>query len=245
MDFSALILAGLIIIIFVAVYSLPSFLTFLLYKKLRAKGETHKKIGIAIFSVTTLTMLILAIYSISIGGGFGPENDNAEIQQKIGGTLICTSVYTADIHDWQYDVSYEYQPPNSDTTIKIGSGTYHTREWGKDEQLVQYKKWLVLKTGGWFGHDKLIIGDIQANKWTEYHFSAEDIEKEKLWFDSKIHSLLNYCCSESFIDKIDNGEIRVNYKFRTSKTSPNEYGEKSVIYKIDELTGQPVMTAVK
>lgn len=245
MDISALIFVGLIIVVCIAFYSIPSILTFLLYKKLRKKGEKQKRIGFAIFLTTTLIMVTLAIYAVISDGGFGPEYDKVEIKQNIGGTLICNSVYNADIHDWQYDVRYEYRPKNSDSLINIGSGTYHTREWNKDEQLIQYKTWTILKTGGWYGYDKIFIGDLKANKWTEYNFSADNIERDELWIDSKTNSLLNWCCSESFVDKIDNGIIQVHYKFRTSKTNTNEYQTKKIIYKIDDETGQPIMTSIQ
>jgi hypothetical protein len=35
------------------------------------------------------------------------EYDKVEIEQNIGGILICNSVYNSDIHDWQYDINYE------------------------------------------------------------------------------------------------------------------------------------------
>ncbi|WP_276974570.1 hypothetical protein [Flavobacterium filum] len=245
MDIFALLFWGLIILIGIVIFSIPSVLTFLLYRKLKTKGETKKKIGIVIFSITFILTLLLVIKTIISPSGFGPEYDKAEIKQKIGGILICNSVYNADIHDWQYDVSYEYKPANSDSKVKIGSGTYHTRDWKKDEQLIQYKKWTILKTGGWYGYDKIIIGDLKSNKWTEYNFSADNIEKERLWVNSKIHSLLNYCCSESFIDRIENGQIHLHYKFRTSETLTKKYGEKKIIYKIDELSGQPIMTSIE
>lgn len=245
MDFVTLIFIGLMIIIGIAFFSIPSVLTFLLYRKLKTKGKTQKKIGIAIFSVTTLAMILIVVKIIISPSGFGPEYDKAEIKQKIGGTLICNSVYNADIHDWQYDVSYEYKPADTDSLIKIGSGTYHTREWNKDEQLIQYKNWTILKTGGWYGYDKVIIGNLETNKWNEYDFSADNIEKENLWINSKTKSLLNYCCSESFVDKIGNGQIQIHYKFRTSETLTKLYGQKEIIYKIDDLTGQPIMTEIK
>lgn len=69
--------------------------------------------------------------------GFGPDYDKSEIKQNIGGTLICNSVHTADIQNYQYDVSYEYKE-SKDSVLHIGSGTYYNREWNKDEQLQQY-----------------------------------------------------------------------------------------------------------
>jgi hypothetical protein len=187
-------------------------------------------------------LLVLSVYSCS--SGFGPDYDKAEIKQNIGGTLICNSVYNADMHDWQYDISYQYQTPN-DSIIDIGSGTYYGREWNKDEQLVQYKNWTILKTGDWIGDDKIIVGDLRTNKWTEYKFTPESIEKDIIWQSLKIHSLLGYCCYETFVDKISNGVIKLHYKFRTSENLVNGYGQKEIFYKIDDSTGQPVMTKIE
>lgn len=202
-----------------------------------------KKKGCLIAIIILVGLGFLFIYGLK--HAFDPEYDKAEIKQNIGGTLICNSVYNADQHSWQYDVSYKYKANSIDSAIKIGSGTYYGREWNKDEQLIQYKKWTILRTGGWIGYDKVIIGDMTTSIWTEYNFSAENIEREKLWIDSKINSLLNWCCSESFVDRIDNGIIQVHYKFRTSETKTNEYQTKKIIYKIDEETGQPIMTAIQ
>jgi hypothetical protein len=202
-----------------------------------------KKKGCLITIIIVAGLGCLLIYELK--HAFDPEYDRAEIRQNIGGTLICNSVYNADIHDWQYDVSYEYKANNTDSVIKIGSGTYYAREWNKDEQLTQYKNWTILKTGGWIGYDKVIIGDLKTGKWAEYDFSAENIEKERLWIDSKTHSLINWCCSECFVDKIENGYIHILYKFRTSETKTSEYGKKEITYKIDEQTGQPIMTAIQ
>jgi hypothetical protein len=88
---------------------------------------------------------LFILFICGCSSGFGPDYDKAEIKQNIGGTLICNSVHTADIQNYQYDVSYEYENVN-DSTFDIGSGTYYNREWNKDEQLVQYKNWTILKT---------------------------------------------------------------------------------------------------
>ena len=195
-----------------------------------------------------LPNLILSELSIfficSCSSGFGPDYNKVEIKQNIGGALICNSVYNADIHDWQYDISYQYKAPN-DSIIDIGSGTYYGREWNKDEQLMQYNNWTILKTGGWIGTDKIIFGDLKKDKWTEYEFTPDNIEKDSLWKSLNIHSLSNYCCSETFIDKINNGQIQIHYKFRTSETNVNQYEQKEIYYQINDSTGQPTMTKIE
>lgn len=194
------------------------------------------------FHVVIIVIVLLIFNSCS--SGFGPEYDSAEIKQKIGGVLLCNSVYTADIHNWQFDVDYKYKLTNGQI-LNIGSGTYCNREWNKDEQLIRYKNWIILTTGNWYGTDKIIVADIKTGISTNYHFEPDSIEKEKLWKRSNIHSLLNYCCAEALIDKIDNGQIRVQYKFRTNEKITHEYGKKSIYYSIDTLTGQPIMTKIE
>jgi hypothetical protein len=185
------------------------------------------------------------LFMCGCSSGFGPDYDKAEIKQNIGGTLICNSVHTADIQNYQHDVSYEYKDAN-DSIFDIGSGTYNNREWNKDEQLVQYKNWTILKTGNGFGTDKIIVGDLKKNKWTEYEFTPENIEKDSLWKSLNIHSLLNYCCSETFINKVKNkGEIQLHYKFRASENLLNQYIQKGIYYQIKDSTGQPIMTKIE
>jgi hypothetical protein len=187
---------------------------------------------------------IVALFIYGLSTAFEPEYDKAEIKQNIGGTLICNSVYNADHHSWQYDVSYKYRL-NKDSIIDIGSGTYYGREWNKDEQLIKYKNWTILKTGSWIGNDKIIVGDLKTKKWTEYDFTPENIEKDSLWQSLKISSLLNYCCSETFIDRINNGEIELHYKFRTSETIVKDYDQRKIFYKINDQTGQPILTKIE
>jgi hypothetical protein len=95
-----------------------------------------KRYLIAIIIVIVIGLVSWFVYGLQ--SAFDPQYDKAEIKQNIGGTLICNSIYNADIHDWQYDVSYKYKP-DDDSAIDIGSGTYYGREWNKDEQLIQYK----------------------------------------------------------------------------------------------------------
>jgi hypothetical protein len=196
--------------------------------------------------LTAIVILVglLGLFIYGLSTAFDPEYDKAEIKQNIGGVLICSSVYNADHHSWQYDVSYKYKPEN-DSIIDIGNGTYYGREWNKDEQLSRHKNWLILKTGGWIGSDKIIIGNLNNRKWKEFEFTAENIEKDSLWQQANIQSLSNYCCSESFIENINNGQIVLNYKYRTSETQVDNYGQSRIYYKINDSTGVPEMKRVK
>jgi hypothetical protein len=96
-----------------------------------------------------------------------------------------------------------------------------------------------------FDTDKIIVGDLKTDKWTEYKFTPDNIEKDSLWKSLNIHSLLNYCCSEAFIDKINNGQIQLHYKFRTSVNVINKYGRKIIYYQINDSTGKPIMTRIQ
>ena len=107
---------------------------------------------------------------------FDPEYSTAEIKQNIGGTLICSTVYNTDHHSWQYDVNYRYKD-ESGKVFEIGNGTYDGREWEKDEQLILFKSWIILKTGSWGDADKIIIGDSQFRHFTEHEFTPDSIVK--------------------------------------------------------------------
>lgn len=195
-----------------------------------------------------ITILILmglvGWFFYAISTTFDPEYDKVEIKQNIGGVLICNSVYIPDIQSDQYNISYQYKS-QSNQLIDIGNGTYYDREWKKDEQLIQYKNWTILKTGGWAGTDKVIIGNVKTGNWLEYEFTPESIEKDSVWKASKVKSLLNYCCSEAFVDQITNGKIILHYKFRIIEKQADLYDQRKIYYQIDELTGQPKMVRVQ
>jgi len=194
------------------------------------------------FLITLFLLAASLIYGFLTA--FDPEYDQANIKQNIGGMLICHSVYHADHHSWQYDISYKYKLNNGDT-IDIGNGTYYAREWNKDEQLIKYRNWLILKTGSGFRADKIIVGRVEDEKWIAYNFAPEHIEKDSLWQALKVPSLLDYCCAETLIDKIDNGQIELRYKFRTSDTLVGEYDQRKIYYTIGDSTGRPVLTKIE
>ena len=85
-------------------FSILPVLTFLLFRFLKKKGKIQKNIGLTIFILSTLGMIFIGIKALISNGGFGPEYETAVIEQRIGGKLICESVYNADIHSWQYNV---------------------------------------------------------------------------------------------------------------------------------------------
>ncbi|RKR81531.1 hypothetical protein BDD43_1678 [Mucilaginibacter gracilis] len=173
---------------------------------------------------------------------FETQYSTVEIKQKIGGVLICNTQYDTDIHKGQYLITYEYKN-NLGKLFKIGDGAYFNREWKKDEKLIIWKDWVILKTGNWIGTDKIIIGKFKTKKWQDYEFTPDSIEKNDIWRALKTHSLLNYCCPTSYISKIDNGKIEVVYRFRINETD-NQMDNRKILYQIQPETGKPVITAV-
>jgi len=238
----------LIVIIFVIfcllLLSIPSVLTYILFKYLKKKGETQRKIGLIIFGLTTILMIIYSVKFFKDGAGFGPEYETVEIKQNIGGKLICKSVYNADHHSWQYVINYKYIDIKGDT-LDFNSGGYYGREWNKDEQIKKYNDWLILKTGSWHGSDRLIIKNIQTDTTRIFDIDNQFIERDSLWVAQNIKSLLNYCCAETFIDDINENKISLKYKFRTDEHLTQKYGERKITYTIDTKTGYIKMTEIK
>ncbi len=225
-------------IIIIAIISLPIIIGVLIYRS--TKNNKYKSVGLATLILPIAIVIYLAYSLITV---FDPVYDKAEIKQNIGGTLICNSVYNSDLHSWQYDVSYTYK--FGDDLLDIGSGSYYGREWQKNEQLIKVKNLIILKTGGWIGYDKILIINQITKKNSEYEFTPEKIESEDLWKKTKANSLINYCCSEAFIDKVENGQIKLKYKYRTSETLPDKYEVKNIYYNINKETGEPFMIKVQ
>jgi hypothetical protein len=234
----------LFVIFSLVILSIPSGLTYLLYRYLKKKGQAQRKIGLVIFALTTAFMIIYSIKFFKDGAGFGPKYETVKIKQNIGGKLICESVYNADIHSWQFDIDYKYINNNGDT-LDFENGSYYGREWEKDEQIKKYNNWLILKTGAWYGSDKLIIKNILSDTTKVFDIDNQFIENDSLWKAKNIKSLLNYCCAETFIENINGNEISLKYKFRTDENLTNKYGERRITYKIDTETGSIKMTDIK
>lgn len=244
MDITGFVFVGLMILIGIGLFSILPVLTFLLYRHLRKKGKIQKNIGLTLFILTTLGMIVLGLKVIFGPSGFGPEYDSVAIEQKIGGKLLCKSIYTADHHSWQYDVDYKYVDLKGDT-IDFKWGSYYGREWKKDEQLLKFDKFLILKTGALHGSDRLIIKNTQTDSIKMVDIDNKYIESDSLWKAQKIKSLLDYCCAETFIESINRNEILLKYKFRTNESLTKNYGERMITYLIDKETGDLKMTKIK
>ncbi len=239
------ILTIIIFVIFCLVLlSVPSGLTYWLYRYLKKKDESQRKIGLIIFAVTSFFMIGYSIIFFMNGAGFGPEYETVEIEQKIGGKLICESVYNADHHSWHYNIDYKYIDNKGDT-LDFKYGGYYGREWEKNEQIKKYKDWLILKTGAWHGSDRLIIKNIQTDSTKIYDIDNAFIEKDSLWRMQNIKSLLNYCCAETFIDNIQENRISLTYKFRTDEKMTEQYGKRKITYEIKAETGKILMTDIE
>jgi major membrane immunogen (membrane-anchored lipoprotein) len=174
---------------------------------------------------------------------FEPEYYNVELDQRIGGTLICDVTYNADHHSWSYMIAYKYRDVN-DSTYKIGYGSYDGREWKKDEQLIQYGKWLILKTGNYHDSDKVFIGDLEAKKWKEFEFSAASIEKDSTWNLEKIHSLPGWLPSEAFVSEIKDGKIYVIYEYRVNEKNTKATEKRLIEYEVHKVAGAPKMKRI-
>ncbi len=188
--------------------------------------------------------LLMIIFIYEFSNLYDTEYEKIEIQQKIGGTLICNSELLNDIHDWQYNVGYSYKSKDG-KLFNLGYGKYYAREWFKNEQLVKYDKWFILKTGDSYGTDKVIVGNFENLNWKDYNFTPDKIVKEVLWQKTNAKPLLDYCCAECFVTKINNGIIEVKYKFRIEENKTDLMDERILIYKINKETGEPNLINIK
>ena len=238
-----MVLEGLMIVFLIVLFSILPIFTFIFYRIIRKKGKVYKMVGLMIFSLTTIGMVALAIKTLFGPSGFEPSYETIEIKQNIGGKLLCKSEYNADLHDWQYQISYNYITNNRDS-INLGDGTYKGREWEKNEQLIKLGNWLILKTGSWSGSDRIILKNTLTDSLLVYNLNDEFIENDSLWKVQKIKSLLNYCCSESYIENISNGVIVLKYKFRTNENLNNLYDNRLITYQIESESGHIKMIKI-
>lgn len=240
------VLATVLYVLFTAAILItPSVLTFLLYKWLKKRSKLYKILGLSLFILVTVFMSYSAVKLITGESGFEPKYETVEIKQNIGGVLICSSTYSADIHSWDYFIDYKYRFPN-DSICHIGDGTFHAVEWKKDEQLIKYNDWIILKTSSDRDADKLFIGRTYFEKWKEYIFSPENIEEYSLWKEQKINSRTDNWDSVSKIENIkSDGTFSVIYQFRKGdNTIFSKVGKRRISFKIDKSTGIPEMLKI-
>jgi hypothetical protein len=165
------------------------------------------------------------------------------IKQNIGGLLIRDIHYSEDIHSYDSYIKYLYK---LDNTYIIGSGNYHGQEIPKDEQLIQFYNWIILKTGNSFNGDKIIIGDVKTKLWIEYEISPQTIEQDSIWQKQNVNSEPNNGDSNVTIENIKaNGEFSVIYKFaKKNRIFSFMTSKRRINYTINIQTGQPEMKIV-
>jgi len=188
-----------------------------------------KGCGISLLIVFGLGIILIGL----IYWAFQPEYKTVEIQQKIGGKLICKMEYYPDHHSWDYFINYEYETKNGEIQ-NLGQGIYSGREWNENEQLVKVNNWYVLKTGNFHGSDKIIYGDLKSPEWKEYEFTPQSIEKDSLWKTKKIKTLINWSPSESYIEDIENNKITVIYEYRIDESKTELTEKKLIEYELSE-----------
>lgn len=191
----------------------------------------------------TVVLLFLSFSLYLVYKAFSPQHYTTEIEQGIGGTLICNSTYYADHHTWEYEVKYDYEIDNK--IIHIGTGWFCGREWDKKIQLKRYNNWTILQTGDCYNNDKVIIGSVLNSNWKEYIFSPQNINADSLWQQSDIQCLVEHCCWECYVDSIIDSVIVVNYKFRVEEYNADKHDSRSIHYIIDKQTGVPIMRSIE
>lgn len=195
------------------------------------------------FGVLGLCLILIISLPFVLRQAFGPLNERVEIEQDIGGVLICNSEYNADLGSWFYDIDYQYRNKNGKST-NIGSGEFYGQEWNKDEQIQKMGEWMVLKTGGEHGADKLLIGNMNYGQWKIFKISPDEIEKDSLWKSKNIFTKKNWLPRESFVREIHENEIKVEYLYRTGE-SVDDRETQLIIYEFDEISGFPVMKSIE
>jgi hypothetical protein len=161
-----------------------------------------------------LIILLLGLISCnSTDSVFSDETYQDTIKQDIGGLLVRDIQYTNDFHSWDYDIKYFYKDKR-DSFFVVGTGNYHGQDLPKNEQLIQINKWIVLKTGDSGYGDKIIIGNLQNNIWTEYLINPKTIEKDIVWQKYNISSEPDNGDSYSKIEAIEStGKFSAIYRF--------------------------------
>ncbi|MFT5964530.1 MAG: hypothetical protein ACI9L6_001273 [Flavobacterium sp.] len=198
-------------------------------------------------TILILTIIISSLFSCKDSGEsvFTYKTYQDTIKQNIGGILIRKIHYTDDFHSWINNITYTYKDKN-DSISNIGSGTYYAEEPPKNEQLMQFGKWIIFKASGDRDKDLLFVCDNYTKKWTEFEISPKTIEQTDLWREQNIDSQLENWDTVSKIDKIDqDGNITVYYTYaKKNRIFSFITGERQITYRINLQTGRPEMTRV-
>ena len=207
----------------------------------------NKKIKYGCIVIIGLLFIGLAIalltFPVLMQQAFGPTKETVEINQEVGGTLLCESEYNADLASWFYDVEYKYRT-DSGEIIPIGRGEYYGQDWNKNEQILTWKNWHLLKTGGGFYSEKLLIGSLDKSNWNEFIFSPENIEKDSIWKSKRIASKMGWLPQRAKLRNWGNGIIQVDYLFRTGEEIEQQEN-RLITYELDSLSGIPEMIKIE
>ncbi len=187
------------------------------------KSNLKKVFKYFLLSVLAIGFILLISIPLIFKIAFGPTIENVEINQTIGGKLVCKSIYNADMGSWYYDINYEYYGEEGQA-IKVGTGEYYGREWYKNEQLLKIGEWYILKTGYNYDRDKLLVGDLSEDNWKEIIISPNTIKEDSLWKAEGILVNGNRSPEESFIKEIRDNEVIVEYLYQ----SGDKYEEQEV-----------------
>jgi hypothetical protein len=244
-DFVGVLFIILYVLFIIALLAAPIVLAFFLYRWLKKKGNIYKTIGLVVLIATSGLMSFAAFKVITDDSGLEPEYETVEIEQNVGGVLICSSSYYIDYHSWDYYIDYMYRFPN-DSISEIGAGRIHGENWERDEQIIRVGDWYVLKVSHDRDADVLFIGDEQTKKWREYVISPQFIEGHELWKKERISTQLNNWNTVAKIEKVSpDGTVVVKYKFRKGNARTNfQNGKRYITFKINSETGVPVMLQV-
>lgn len=195
------------------------------------------------FGVLGLGLILLISFPILFKQAFGPIEEIINIKQQIGGELICESTYSADLQSSYYFINFKYKKENGEI-VDIGNGSYFGRDWNKDDQLKKIGNWLILKTGGEYDSDKLLIGKSDSKQWGFFEISPAEIQKDKLWIDQKIHLNRKGTQGDSFIKEIKGDKIKVEYSYLAGEG--NGFQQTRILtYKFNEEIGLPKIIKIE
>ena len=190
--------------------------------------------------ITIGTTIVIFLASCNKSGSvFSDESYQDTIKQNNGGIIIRNIHYYNDFKSFDYEIDYIYKDKD-DCISTIGHGLYYNHKPPKDEQLIQFGRWLIFKTSGGRDNDILFIYNNNTQIWSRYEISPYKIECADLWIAQNIASEFDNWDSVTKISNIDkNGKITVLYTYRKKNSifNFNATEKRNIIYKINSETG--------
>ncbi|WP_338764498.1 hypothetical protein WAF17_22005 [Bernardetia sp. ABR2-2B] len=184
-----------------------------------------------------LIIIIISIISIVIflNTAFGKKRYTVNIEQNIGGTLVCDVEYSSDHKTWFYFIDYKYKL--KEKVYNFGKGIYRGVEWNESNQLHKCQNWTILPTESDFGFIKIIAFDLEANKKKESKISPHSINEDIVWTSKRIKSLLAASPSSVEVEKIVDNKFFIKYTFRTDRENVDNLDVRLIEYELDEVSG--------